>query len=328
MINIAVAGSGLMANIHAVNFNNIPGVSVAAVYSDDPSTGKKLAEETGAEFLTGKKGLYSNNIDAVCIAVPTGFHAEYSIEALDNKKHVFLEKPLARSVEDGRRIVNKAESSGKICFTGHVLRFFPEYVRVKALIDNGEAGNPGVARFSRGGCDPGGVNNWYKDYAKSGGVILDLSIHDIDFARWCFGDVDEVYAKSMTKYKYENIDYALIIMRHKSGVISHIEGSWVAWESFKTSFEIAGSEGILHFDSTETQPVKLEQVQENTKRPDVEVPVSPMDEDPYLTEVKHFINCIRNDRKSGIVSPEESLKTLETTLAAVKSAETGLPVKC
>ncbi len=196
----------------------------------------------------------AEHIDIVDVCVPTFLHKSYVMKAADAGKHVICEKPLARSLEDAREMLDYCREKDVRLFVGHVLRFFPEYREAKALVDQGAIGDVAVVRTTRGGGFPMAWNNWYADFQNSGGLVLDMIIHDFDFLRWCFGEVERVYAKSLFGRGHYGMDYALVTLRFASGVIAHVEGTW-AHESFSMKFELAGKSGIIDYDSASDQPL-------------------------------------------------------------------------
>ncbi len=114
-------------------------------------------------------------------------------------------------------------------YVGHVVRFFPEYQKAKQAIDEGAIGQVGVVRTTRGGSYPVATEDWYANTDRSGGLVLDLMVHDFDFLRWCFGDAERIYAKNMagvSGVNEERKDYALVTIRFKNDVIAHLEGTW------------------------------------------------------------------------------------------------------
>ena len=100
--------------------------------------------------------------------------------------------------------------------SGHVVRFFPEYVGIKEKIDAGDLGTVGVVRTSRRSPFLLGWNDWYADWRVSGGVLLDLVIHDFDFLRWALGEVERVYARGMLGREYNRLDYVLVTLRFRA----------------------------------------------------------------------------------------------------------------
>src|SRR5690606_31749964 len=141
-------------------------------------------------------------------------------------------------------------------------------------------GRVGVAHAKRAGGHPGKAKSWYKDAALSGGVILDLMIHDIDFMRGVLGEVDTVYAMNRTT---DEIDYALVTLRFRSGAIANLEGHWGYPGPFTTAAEFAGTKGIIRFDSRDAVSVRVRKRASagGADQGRVAVPASPAWRDPY-----------------------------------------------
>jgi UDP-N-acetylglucosamine 3-dehydrogenase len=154
---------------------------------------------------------------------------------------------------------------------------------------------------------------------------VDMIIHDFDFLRWCFGEVERVYAKSQLGRDQSRMDHALVSLRFKNGVIAHTAGTWAYPNGFRTELEIAGSEGIIHHNSEEATPIFASLRSSRSGGGGVAVPESPLTKGPYYLELEHFIDCIQNGTKP-IVTAEDAYKALEISLAALQSVQTGQPV--
>src|SRR5829696_6058977 len=164
------------------------------------------------------------DVEVVDICLPTAFHSDLAVRAAGEARHVILEKPIARTIEDAQEILDSFCGDGPRLFVGHVVRFFPEYVGIKEKIDAGDLGTVGVVRTSRRSPFLLGWNDWYADWRVSGGVLLDLVIHDFDFLRWALGEVERVYARGVLGREYNRLDYVLATLRFESGAIAHVEG--------------------------------------------------------------------------------------------------------
>jgi predicted dehydrogenase len=158
-------------------------------------------------------------------------------------------------------------------------------------------------------------------------MILDLMIHDFDYARWIAGEVERVFAKNITSTQPDApVDYGLVILKHRSGAISHVEGSWAYPPPlFRTRFEIAGADGLLEFDSGRMAAIGLHLHQQETAAPDVPLPSSPLRESPYTTQLKAFYRALTDDAPVP-VSATDGLAALQIALAAIESAQTGVAV--
>lgn len=321
-MNTLVIGAGTMGRTHAAAYASMEDINLVGIVDQDADRAIQLAEQTGTEwFRTYEEAVEKVlKIDVVSICVPTPFHKEYLEKAADNDSHVVCEKPLARSLEDARDMIAYCKEKGVKLFVGHVVRFFPEYVKAKEVLDAGKIGKPAVVNTTRGGAFPTASNDWYSNYGYSGGLVLDMIIHDFDYLRWCFGEVVRVYAKSTRGRVISRLEYALVTLRFESGVIAHVEGTW-AHDRFTTKLEIAGSEGIIKHDSSKIEPV-LKSVKQSDAAQGVAVPESPLEKNPYEVELRHFLDCIVCDREP-IVTPEDAYKAMEISLAALESIETG-----
>ena len=155
-----------------------------------------------------------------------------------------------------------------------------------------------------------------------------MMIHDFDFARWLAGDVEKVFAKSVRSIRQDvALDHALVILTHKNGVISHVEGSWAfPPPTFRTRFEISGSGGMIDYDSEATTPIQLfKKIQADEETPDIPTPTSPVSEDPWTTQIKAFYQALIADSPLPVPA-EEGLAALQIGLAAIESARTNRAV--
>lgn len=320
MHNIAIVGAGTMGTRHLLSWLSLD-VNVKYQYDIRPEIVKDLIDGRNIRIPGSFEDvLKDDEVDIVDVCVPTYLHKQYAIEAMKAHKNVFCEKPLSLTVEDSLEIINAAEKYNVKFMVGQVVRFFLQYLEAKNAIENGEIGKPATARFERLSQFPHAWNDWYADYTKSKGLILDMSIHDIDFARWCFGDVKRIYAKTLTDKKLTFKDHALITMRMKNGVMVHIEGSWARPSGFTYNFEIAGSNGMIDFNSEKSMPLVKELNNSDSSNAGVQVPESPLKLEPYTAELKHFIDIIDNGIKP-IVSPYDAAWDVKLALLAIESAK-------
>ena len=134
----------------------------------------------------------------------------------------------------------------------HVVRFFPEYAAAQALVAAGQHRAAGRAAAGAGQLPAQeAAGNWFLDEEKSGGLLLDLMIHDFDYARWVAGEVESVFARSVGAARPERARWitAWSILRHRSGALSHVAGAWAyPPPTFRTRLEIAGDGGLIEFE--------------------------------------------------------------------------------
>ncbi|RKY01795.1 gfo/Idh/MocA family oxidoreductase [Candidatus Poribacteria bacterium] len=324
MLKVGILGAGTMGSMHANCYAQLPDVEVVAIADKRTDLARKVAEPLGARVYEEADELIEKaDVDIVDVCLPTPMHKEFVVKAARAGKHVFCEKPLALTIEDGEEMINECEKAGVKFMVGHVLRYFHEYVAIKKQIDAGAIGKPAVVRASRCASQPLGWQDWYRKREMSGGVCLDLIIHDFDFLRWCFGDVERVYAKGTT-FTDIPVEYALVTLRFKNGVIAHVEGSW-AHSGFFTTFEAAGTDGLLYFDSRTASPIRIFVRRKGEEKAAVEVPESPVNESPYLREIRHFVECVAQDKEPEITG-RDALEAIRIAIAALDSMKTGKPV--
>ena len=194
-LRIGVLGTGFAGSMHARSALAIDGAQVVAVAAVPLDEATALAKECGARVASAEEICAADDIDLVVVATPTYLHATHAIAAARAGKHVFCEKPLARTLADAEAMVRACDAAGVTLAVGHVVRFFPEYRQAKELLDAGTLGRPAIVTMTRGNFAVGSARGWYLDEDKSGGVVLDLMLHDLDTVRWWFGEPSRIYAK-------------------------------------------------------------------------------------------------------------------------------------
>ncbi|WP_409293980.1 Gfo/Idh/MocA family protein [Peribacillus sp. SCS-26] len=323
MLNVLLIGAGTMGGTHGAAYTGMEDAVLCGIVDVNLEKAEELANRLNTKAFESFEEAVAAlpPLDVVSVCLPTPFHKPFVKKAADLGLHVVCEKPLARSLADAREMIDYCREKNVKLYVGHVVRFFPEYVRAKQIIEEGRIGKVGMVRTTRGGQFPMGSNDWYADYEASGGLVLDMIIHDFDFLRWCFGDVERVFAKGIKDGGLKHRDYSLVTLRFKSGVIAHVEGTW-AHQGFSTQFEFAGSEGIIDHDSKKSVPVIFEGRGESAAAGGVAVPESPLKQNPYFEELTHFIQCIKSGEEP-IVSAEDAYKAMEIALAALESMKTG-----
>lgn len=298
---------------------NRAGHELAVVVGRRQEAADALASKHGARGTTDYASVLADkSIDAMIVATPTFAHREFAVAAAEAGKHVFCEKPIALTLEDGRAILDACRKAGVRLGVGHSLRYFPSYVNATAMVKAGKIGKPGVVRSARYNRFPRGGNNWFADVTKSGGVILDLNIHDFDWLRWTFGEVSSVFTRMKSGVDYA---YALTVMRFDDGTICHVEGSW-AHNGFRAAYEIAGADGMLSFDGDKQVPLVVKSRKDAGPGPGVIIPDNPLAEDPYVMQLQDFLGG-----GPMRVTPEDALSAVAIGVAALESARTGKPVR-
>jgi predicted dehydrogenase len=303
----------------ALGLDDVQVVAVAALPVDHAAG---LAKECGARVATAEEICVAPDVDLVVVATPTHLHAEYAIAAAKSGKHVFCEKPIARTREQAEAMVRACDAAGVTLAVGHVVRYFPEYQLAKQLLDDGTLGRPAIATLVRGNFPVGSAREWYLDPAKSGGVVLDLMLHDLDTVRWWFGEPSRLYARRFAGSA--GLEYALATIRYDDRPIVHLEGSWAEHSGFRTGFELRGDRGMVVHDSRAASPLT---VQSRTGPSGPAMMASPtLSESPYRRQLRDVIARIRRGARP-LIDGREGLRSLALGLAVIESADSGRVIK-
>jgi UDP-N-acetylglucosamine 3-dehydrogenase len=321
---VAILGAGKLGRTHARHWATIPEAQVVAILD----THRDIAQDVGVGAGYDDLGalLRETQPDIIDICTPTPSHRAYVAQAAAAGAAIFVEKPLARTLEDCDTIVRAVEQAGVPLMAGHVVRYFPAYRAAKRIVEDGGVGTPTAVRAERLAGFPhrGSAQSWYADPAQSGGVVLDAMLHDFDWVRWCFGPVIRVHAQGLYgRPEFAGLlDYALVTLRFASGTVGHVAGSWAHSGPMKTGFEIAGDGGLVDFDSSRSVSLSLTPNGGSGGGP--ESPLSAED-DPYYQELRAFVDAL--DAKAPMpVTVYDAREAVRIALAALESIETGRPV--
>jgi predicted dehydrogenase len=298
-MRIGIIGTGSMGVTHAEAWAATP-ARVVGVVSRQFANAQKLAAQCGAQAYASLDGMLLH-VDVIDICTPTGLHLEQTLIAAAAGKHVVCEKPIARTPEQAQAMIAACEQHGVKLLVAHVVRYFDDYAEAHERVANGEIGAPQLLRLMRLGSMPTG---WFADAEESGGVLLDLMIHDYDFARWVAGDVAsvETVCRDVT-LDGVTTQHAFVTLRHASGAVSLVEGSWANRGRFRTAFTVVGERGLIEFDT-----------------------VMPTDSgerhNPYAAQAQAFYDALAHDAPLRVTAAD-GLQALRIALAAIESARTG-----
>lgn len=323
-MRILVIGGGFIGQEHLNQYMKMPDVEITGLVDSKPEA-SEVAKRYHTNFFSSVEDLSEDDFDVVDIDVPTIYHKDYAFWAARLGKDIICEKPLARGVKDAISIIEETKRNHVGLFVGQVLRYYPEYIKAKKLVDSGYIGTPCTATTWRGGKFPRGEKDWYRDRDKSGGTVFDLVIHDFDFLKWTMGDIDEVFCRRSDR-NIESVEYSETIIKFKSGAIADAHGFW-SHGNFRTKFEISGTEGLLINDSTKsplfysTSPFNLQEITSGDHLPDFFQKY-----DPMYAELRDFLNSIKR-KKEASVTEMDALEAVKIASAAEMSAKTGKPVR-
>ena len=249
-LRIGIIGAGRIGRVHAESLAfRIPEAAPSAIADINGDAAQEVAERCGIPRVAtdSREILNDPAIDAVLICSPTETHANLIVGAARAGKHVFCEKPIDHSLSNIDRALQEVKRSGVKLQVGFNRRFDANFVRVHNAIMQGEIGTPHLMHIvSR---DPGPPPLSY--IKTSGGIFLDMTIHDFDMARFLVGDeVDSIYATGGVRVDPEigkagDLDTAVIVLQFKNGVIGTIDNSRKAAYGYDQRVEILGSKGAI-----------------------------------------------------------------------------------
>ena len=323
-LNVGVVGGGFIAGIHVAAWRQV-GVGRLLVYDVHAARARDCAATVGAETASSLAELIAA-VDVVDVCTPTDDHRATVEAAAAAGRHVICEKPIARTVADALALTDACRRRGVRCFVAHVTRYFPEYAAAQAAVAAGRIGRPAILRLRRESSRPAkATTSWLFDEARSGGLILDLMVHDFDFARWIAGEVETVMARRVRDASGCDVDYAVAILRHASGALSHVTGTWsYPPPVFRTGFELAGDAGLIEYESVDQQPI-ARYLPRGEGEGWAGLPASPLADDPFTLELRDFARAIADDAPA-LVSAEDGIAALRIGLAAIESSRLGRPV--
>jgi len=263
-------------------------------------------------------------LDAVIVATSTATHREVAIDAANAGKQIFCEKPMSLSLKSTDEMLAAVEKAGVICQVGFMRHFDDGYVAAKRKIDDGVIGQPVTIRSI--GRDPFRTSLEFANPEMSGGLIVDMGIHDFDLVRWLMADeVERVYAETAALVYPElttvgDVDNAMISLKFEHGGLGNVEVSRTAIYGYDIQTEVVGTKGTLQIGYLQQTPVLI-LTREGVSH-DV-VPHFPQRFGPaYTRQIEHFVECLR-DGKTPKVTAADSRAALRIGLAATESQHSG-----
>ena len=331
-IRFGIVGIGMMGRMHATSLQRNPHAEVVAVCARTESKVKAFQEEFGVPYgYTNVDELVNNpEVDAIVVATGADAHKAPCLAACKAKKHIFCEKPLAKTIEDCEEIEKAVAENGSKCFTvGFMRRFDPSYAYAMEKIKAGLIGEPYMVKAT--GIDPEALVQGAIRFAPtSAGIFIDMAIHDIDLMRWFLGeDPVEVYASGATfkhpEFKAAGDDETGVAMyKCKSGKIGFVHVGRTAPYGYHVETEIVGTEGTLRISPVPEKNLCMIYDKDGA----VKECVSGFPErfaEAYLLEMQEFIDCVQTGRKPE-VKVYDGTKSTQIAFATTQSYKEGKPV--
>ena len=327
MLRVGLIGCGGMGAVHAKVYNTLKEKThLVAIADYDTAKAESLAAESGARvYRDAREMLETEKLDLVDICLPTALHAEYISAALDFVKNVLCEKPLCLTEQQAEALLAKEKASGGRVHVAHVARFCTEYTYLKEAMTDGRYGKLLYADFYR--LSPKPV--WVKDYdnpQKTGGMPIDLHIHDVDYIRYLMGgDPDRL--QSMATYTEGDVIRWIVTTYHYGDAAITAECSWDLpvsmpfQKGFRVNFERATlilANGVLTVYPEEGDAF----VPTLEERITMDLGINVKGFGTYLHEISQFVSAIEEGKESPVPLSEAAgaIRLVHRELAVAKNA--------
>lgn len=328
-LNIAVIGFGRMGKIYARTISEMDGARLFAVATMVLDADGEAPSDYNVPHVHDRAtdAFALEEVDAVVIATPTSTHCELVLAAAAAGKAIFCEKPLALSLEDSRRMIEAVEAAGVPLQVGFMRRYDPPYIEAKTAIDAGKIGRP--VTFKGIGRDPFCPRPEFADPAHSGGLIVDMGIHDMDLARWLMNaEVERVTAEGTTMVcpdlkAVDDLDNAVVNLRFENGAIGNVEVSRNAFYGYDIRTEVLGSKAAVRVGGDELGNRSL--LLPDGRAVGGGSHLLRRFGTAYRAQLHEFVSCVR-DGETPRCTGSDALAAFEISLAATYAAQTGEPV--
>jgi myo-inositol 2-dehydrogenase / D-chiro-inositol 1-dehydrogenase len=338
---VAILGAGFISDIHVESYQRfIPEAEIVAVYARDAIRAAAFAQkhQIPVWYDDLSKAITDSGCDVVDICLPNFLHALATGIAASAGKHVIVEKPLAVTLEEADEMIEACKLNNVKLMYAEELCFAPKYERARQLVKEGAVGEIYMLKQSEKHSGP--HSDWFYDINLSGGgVIMDMGCHALGWFRWMLGNakVQSVYATMKTVLHQDRTkgeDNSVIIVEFENGVTAVAENSWAKHGGMDDRCEIHGSAGVIYADlfmgnsaltySRNGFGYAMEKA--DTTQGWSFVAFEEIFNQGYPHELKHFIECVRDD-KQPLVTGEDGRAVLELIYAAYFSAGSGKKIE-
>lgn len=290
-MNIAVIGIGKLGQRHLDKWLEIEGVNVVGIIARDKTELKRVSRHYHTNYYQSIEALLEHeSVDLIDICTPTHTHSMFIKQVAQAGVHVICEKPIALTFSEAQKAMEVCEEANVELFIAHTLAFFPIYEQMTEYLKQNVIGDHAEIHMARGVPYPADQREWYVDEEKSGGLFLDLGVHEFAWILATYGDVKSVQTRDVRYHEvHETIIYGVVELVLRSGVIATIELSWDE-PAFRASFEAKGSTGIISYNHTNEVPhvTYFDEIQDPQ---DLFKNLSTVD--PYVRQLSHFIHCLQ-----------------------------------
>jgi len=324
-IRVGVIGAGYWGPNIVRNLHEAPGAEAVAVADLSQERLDAIHKRFPAVRVTTdyRELLDDATIDAICVVTPVGTHRKLAEEAFAAGKHVFVEKPLARTVSDAEAIVRAGERAGKTLMVGHTFVYNPAVAVVKGILESGGIGDVHYLDSQR-------VNLGLHQFDIN--VLWDLGPHDVSIALYWLDEEPEWVQCTGACFVQPNIeDVVFLMIGFPSGAIAHAHLSWLAPSKLRTTIVIGSKKMVVYDDNQAVEKVKIydqgvdklesDELRRSYRAGDIHSPRVPMTE-ALQVEMRHFIECVRDGKKPRS-DGEAGLTVVRVLELAMRSLRSG-----
>ncbi len=329
-LNVGIIGAGRIGSLHAKSIAySVPTAKVLGITDVFVENAQKVAKELNISkiYKDYKEMLADSEIDAVLICSSTDTHADIAIEAAQAGKHIFCEKPVDLTPEKVRAVIEAQKKAGVKLQVGFNRRFDHNFAKVKSMVEDGEIGDVHIIKITSR--DPAPPPAEYS--AVSGGMFLDMTIHDFDMARFLAGsEITEVYANATCLVdpaigEAGDVDTAIISLKFDNGAVGVIDNSRKAAYGYDQRIEVFGSKGAaVAANDTETNVTFMGENGVVSDKPLYFFLERYMQS--FRDEMLQFVDAVLNNKPTP-TTVEDGLYSILVALAAKKSVAEGRPVQ-
>jgi predicted dehydrogenase len=324
-VRVGVIGAGYWGPNIVRNLYEAPGAEAVAVADLSQDRLDAISKRFPALRVTTdyRELIDDPSIDAICVVTPVGTHRKLAEEAFAAGKHVFVEKPLARTVSDAEAIVRAGERAGKTLMVGHTFVYNPAVVVVKGILDAKGIGEVHYLDSQR-------VNLGLHQFDIN--VLWDLGPHDVSIALYWLDEEPEWVQCSGACFVQDGIeDVVFLMIGFPSGAIAHAHLSWLAPSKLRTTIVIGSKKMVVYDDNQAVEKVKIydqgverlesDELRRSYRAGDIHSPRVPMTEALQI-EMRHFIECVRDGKKPRS-DGEAGLQVVRVLELAMRSLRSG-----
>ena len=282
---------------------------LSAICDTNSQRAEKFGKKYSVNFYNSFENLLEKEkFDAALVCTPTFTHSDIATKLIENKKHVFVEKPMTYLSEDGQNLIDAAKRNNVILTCGYIERFNPAVASVKDFLKSRKYGDLIRLEFYR--------EHRMPQHIKDVGVIYDTSVHDIDTAMWLFDETPEVVYAIAGKINHEHEDFATIMLCFKDNKTATISSNWITPIRVR-NFNAVCTEARIFSDFI-TQEIRVE-TDNGTDNPKNEKA------EPLSLEIKNFLDSI-DGKNDLLVKPEQAVNVTKIAEAALLSSQKGTPI--